>query len=262
MSASRTTDNNKNRVAELAARLFRRRRPPAATASFGASPMAERCLDCGRACKATRITAMELTTGTAPRFTESLGKADGEPLAQACHCEQLTRLYRDMWNNDDCTDADITVGLAVALPAYRDQLRSDTSHTCVDGELPVLVVPVPGEPHLLSAVFAARALESGDHPVDYRVPLSLDELAMLVSQRHYAGVVLATSTVFSRSRRLDSIARCAKTARGASAHPLHIVLYGRIAEESRCEPIQGIDGVIAATDELASEFETDLPRIH
>ncbi|MDJ0941339.1 MAG: hypothetical protein QNJ00_16375 [Woeseiaceae bacterium] len=205
---------------------------------------------------------MELTAGAAGRFADGLGKAEGEFSAEACHCEQLTTIYRELWDNDDCTDADVGIGLSVALPTYRDRVLPADTSSIRDKEMPILVLPLPGEAHLMSAVLAARSIESTGRRVEFRVPVSVDEMQVLVKQRRFAGVVMVTSTVFSRSSRRRFIESCGEALRNASESPLRVVLYGRIAEELCEDVVAGIDAAVPEAAQLAAEFEPKISRIH
>ncbi len=256
MTAARPPEEKKSRVARLAAMLFGTRR------TYNRSETAEKCLQCDNACKVTRAEAMELSAGASGRFADGLGKADGECRAEACHCEQTTAIYRKLWDVDDCTDADVAIGLAVALPTFRDCVAPQLDSQSADLPLPILVVPLPGEAHLLSAVLAARALESAERRIEFRVPVSLDELCDYVRQRRYAGVVVVTSSVFSRSSRRGFIESCGVALHNASEEPLNVVLCGRIAEELGAETVTGIDAVTAGADELLAEFEPKVLRLH
>ncbi len=256
MTAARPPEKKRSRVARLAARLFGSLR------FTDQSQTAEKCLNCSRACKATRAEALELSSGVSERFAEGLGKADGEWQAEACHCEQTTALYRRLWDSDDCTEADIAIGLAVAMPAYRYRQSKQLGLHDADAHLPILVVPLPGEAHLLSALLAASALEGTGRRIDFRVPVSLGEMCSYVEQRRYAGVVVVTSPVFSRSSRRAFIEACGAALHSASEQPLRVVLCGRIAEESDADSISGIDATTSCTDRLPAEFEHKVLRIH
>jgi len=224
--------------------------------------LAEGCRTCDAACCLTRQTAFELAAGDAQRFVGMLDDAGGSVGAGVCFCEQLMDVYADLWEDDLVGDFDLTIGLTVALSAYRKHLARHDAMPIPDRGPPIMVMPVPGEPHKLGTALVSAVLRSSGLPVAYQVPDSGQELAEALTDRMSGGLVLVSSGVYTRQHTLSGVHELAETARQHAPGPLKIALYGRLAAGDGPGALNGFDHSTTAAADLPAVFGPGTAAIH
>lgn len=239
-------------------RLFRRGQPEPHVLQFHAA-IEPRLADQAE----LRDVALELTQGNTSLLSNMLETLEDDVAAKVGLCEQVMDTYADFWADDTCGDADIAIGLALALSTFR--LHSTSTDDCLvaDVDGPLLVVPVPGESHILSAVLASAMLPVSGFDVSYRPTADNRELGGLIESGSYRGVVLASSGVYSRSSRLDAIQAASDAVRRHAAD-IKIALYGRVSRlgGDMLGLLAGIDAVCPTALELLRYFEKNARRLH
>jgi len=142
--------------------------------------------------------------------------------------EPAARDLGDLWQSDDCTEIEVTLGLgrlqAIAREFGLGTPRLSTLHPPV-----VLVAPQPGEAHMLGAMLDAEMLwQAGWSPhVDF--PSSSSALDSLVASRWIDALDLSLSTSFQRDHQLAQVGKTIASARLASLNPdVVVVVSGRV----------------------------------
>lgn len=142
--------------------------------------------------------------------------------------EPAARDLGDLWQSDDCTEIEVTLGLgrlqAIAREFGLGSPRLRALHPPV-----VLVAPQPGEAHMLGAMLDAEMLwQAGWSPrVDF--PSSSSALDSLVASTWIDALDLSLSTSFQRDHRLAQVAKTIASARLASLNPdVVVVVSGRV----------------------------------
>lgn len=141
--------------------------------------------------------------------------------------EPAARCLGDLWQTDDCSELDVTLGL-IRLQAIMRALGADAPRLTTLCAPAVIVVPPPGEVHLLGAAFDAELLwHAGWEPrIDF--PASSDALDALLAASWVDVLDLSLSTSFRREHRLAQLRRTIASARLASLNPgLVVVVSGR-----------------------------------
>ena len=139
------------------------------------------------------------------------------------------RHYGDLWNQDECTEVDTVLGLALAQSQFRLHRARYPAHALANAGETVLVMPVPGERHTLGASLAQAALEEGGYGVPVGLPESVDEMLQLLGERFCNHAVIAGSGVFPRTHRIDRIRACSDLLRTLLPESASIGLYGQLA---------------------------------
>ncbi len=142
--------------------------------------------------------------------------------------EPAARDLGDLWQSDDCSEIEVTLGLirlqAIAREFGHGAPRLGALHAPV-----VLVTPQPGEAHMLGAALDAEMLwQAGWSPrVDF--PSSSSALDTLVSSTWIDALDLSLSTSFRRDHRIDQLGNTIASARLASLNPeMVVVVSGRV----------------------------------
>ncbi|MBU8543366.1 MULTISPECIES: BLUF domain-containing protein [Roseomonadaceae] len=157
--------------------------------------------------------------------------------------EPAARSLGDLWNNDICSEFEVTLGLCRLQTAVR-LLGVDVPRGIPLGDLPnVLVAPVPGELHQLMAGLDSEWLTGAGWAPQIAFPTSDRALQDLLSASWIDVLDLSLSAAF---RREDSLPRLAKTiakARRASRNPALLVVVGGRAfvEDGTAGPGVGAD---------------------
>ena len=141
--------------------------------------------------------------------------------------EPSARSLGDLWQTDDCSELDVSLGL-VRLQGIVRELGADAPRVTAVQAPMVLVVPQPGEAHMLGAALDAEMLwRAGWNPhVDF--PSSSGALDALLANTWVDALDLSMSTAFRREHRLGQLGETIAHARLASMNPnLVIVVSGR-----------------------------------
>jgi hypothetical protein len=121
--------------------------------------------------------------------------------------------------------------------------------------LSVLIAPIPGEPHQLSAALAAEAVWQAGWSQRVHFPADTEALLRLVASEHFDAVDLTLSASLHRSHRLAAVADLTDSIRQASLNPgIVIVVGGRVfhdlgvtGDEIHADAVYGnAKGVLAA----------------
>ena len=161
--------------------------------------------------------------------------AEQHSLGQLCASllEPAARSLGDMWQTDDCSEVDVTLGLCRMQMAVR---RLDFSGTPAPVQVgnahSALFATQPGESHTLDAATHAEMLWQAGWNTRVEFPATDEALQQLVSDTWFDSLDLSMSPAFCRedwrARMTESIA----AARRASKNPsLVIIVSGRLAFE-------------------------------
>lgn len=141
--------------------------------------------------------------------------------------EPSARRLGDLWMADDCSAVDVSLALA-RLQGIVRELGQDAPYVTAVQAPVVLVVPQPGEVHLLGATLDAEMLwRAGWNPqVDF--PNSSGALDELLANTWVDALDLSMSSVFRREHLLGQLGETIAHARLASMNPkLVVVVSGR-----------------------------------
>lgn len=142
--------------------------------------------------------------------------------------EPAARSLGDLWQNDDCSELEVSVGLVWLQAILREAGAAEPRRESV-GSPSVMVVPQPGEAHLLGAAFDAEMLwhAGWDPKVDF--PETSAALDALVAGTWVDALDVSLSTSFRREHRLTQLGDTIARARQASLNPdLIVVVSGRV----------------------------------
>lgn len=145
--------------------------------------------------------------------------------------EPLARSLGDLWQDDDCTELEMTVALCRVQSAMRHATAGAARPP--DSSLPaVLVTPQPGEQHRLGASLDAEVLWQAGWNTQYEAPPTDEALEQLVADTWFDALDLSLSTSFRREHWLPRMAQTIQHVRDASRNPqLVVVVGGRMFHE-------------------------------
>ena len=209
-------------VPQLCAAIDAARSPPTAPSARN-DPAAAAAARLAGLLRAADVDAAFRLACTALSFCGSL-----EALASTL-LEPTARCFGDLWQADDCTDVDVSLGLIQLQAILRELGRSVPRQLPAKPAPSVLVVPLPGESHQLGAAFDAEMLwHAGWSPrVDF--PATDDALDGLVGRCWIDALDVSLSTSFRREHRLAQLDETIRRARRASRNPdLVVVVSGRV----------------------------------
>jgi hypothetical protein len=150
--------------------------------------------------------------------------------------EPTARRLGDLWGEDLCAELDVTLGLAQLQRAVRVLNEEIIQPTIPKGLfLPaVLIVPEPGEAHMLSAVMDSDLLtQAGWEPIT-EFPASDEALQDLIAGTWFDALDLSVSSAVRRETWLPKVRQTIALARHASRNPaLVVVVGGRIFAEDK-----------------------------
>jgi hypothetical protein len=149
--------------------------------------------------------------------------------------EPAARGLGDLWSDDLCSEAEVTLGLARLQSSVR-LLGGAAPIVALASSPPrrVLVAPEPGERHLLGAALDADMLHDAGWAPHCAFPADDAALSALLSDRWFDVLDLSLSVAFQREHWLARMARTIVLARRASRNPaLMVVVSGRIFVEQR-----------------------------
>jgi hypothetical protein len=141
--------------------------------------------------------------------------------------EPAARSLGDLWHADDCSEIEVTLGL-VRLQGFVRELEAEMPRAVVQHQPSVLVVPQPGEAHMLGAALDAELLWRAGWNPQVEFPASSGALDSLVASTWVDALDLSMSTAFRREHRLGQLTETIAHARTASLNPdLVVVVSGR-----------------------------------
>lgn len=176
-----------------------------------------------------RHMALALAKGRVGEFAIALKQTGSDFPAQAMLCERLMQRYAELWAVDDCSEMDTVLGLALAQTQFRLHRARFPGHALPCAGETVLVMPVPGERHALSASLAQAALEESGFTVPAGLPESMSEASKLLSACFCNHAVVASSGVFEHQHRIPVVRRCAQDLRCLLPRSATVLLYGQLA---------------------------------
>ncbi len=139
--------------------------------------------------------------------------------------EPAARSLGDLWDTDDCSELDVTLGLMRLQTAVRRMTEGMNRGTGL-GLPVVLVTPQPGEVHLLGAALDAEMLWQAGWDAHAEFPRSDSALQELVAGNWFDVVDLSLSPAFRREDSLSKMARTIERVREASMNPSLVVVVG------------------------------------
>jgi hypothetical protein len=157
--------------------------------------------------------------------------------------EPAARRLGDLWAVDDCSEAEVTIGLCRLLSELR-QLDGCCTRVAGHAGRAALVVPLPGEPHMLGAALDAESLWPAGWLPQSEYPETDAALQSIVAARHFDVLCVSLSPSFRRSHRLERLAQTIVRARAVSRNPnLVVVVSGRAFHDDRAAARRvGADG--------------------
>lgn len=152
-------------------------------------------------------------------------------LAASCAeiSEPTARCLGDLWAADDCSEFDMTIGLARLQQAFRRLCRATPQHRPTDTALrAVLIAPQPGEMHILGAILDAEMLWRAGWDAHCEFPADDHALQALVAGTWFDAIDLCSSPSLRREHRLGRMAESIAAVRAASCNPgVKVVVGGR-----------------------------------
>lgn len=146
--------------------------------------------------------------------------------------EPAARGLGDLWHADACEEIDVTIGLSRLQSAVRET-SAGTMPASISEAPSVLVVPQPGEMHLLGAMLDAESLYQQGWQPQAEFPASDSALEDMVSSTWFDALDLTLSTAFRREHWLPRVAETIARVRAASRNPaLVIITGGRVFAET------------------------------
>jgi hypothetical protein len=152
--------------------------------------------------------------------------------------EPAARALGDLWQDDECSEFDVAIGLSRLQNTVR-LLETGAGSCCpvvpFEGEVPkpsVLVVPEPGERHTLGAALDSDVLWQAGWTPQSEFPVSDAALQALVDDTWFDALDLSLSPAFQRRHWLPRVTATIAAARRASRNPgLVVVVGGRVFHE-------------------------------
>lgn len=176
-----------------------------------------------------REMAMALTRGRVGELAIAFEQAGPELRLQARLCERLMRQYGELWANDECTELEMVLGLALAQSQFRLHRARFPVHALAKAGETVLVMPVPGERHTLGASLVQASLEEQGYGVPACLPETREEMVQVLQEQFCNHAVVVGSGVFPRAHRVESIRACSDLLRTLLPDNASIGFYGQLA---------------------------------
>jgi hypothetical protein len=145
--------------------------------------------------------------------------------------EPVARDLGDLWAADEVSEFDVTLGLGRLQQSFR-KLCLEADHN----ERPperlrgcILIAPLPGEQHLMGAVFDAEMMWREGWDTHCEFPADNAALIQLVKREWFDVVDLSLSLAFKREDWMPRMAATIAAVRSASRNPkLVVVVRGRV----------------------------------
>ncbi len=160
--------------------------------------------------------------------------------------EPAARRLGDLWGADLCSEFDVTLGLSQLHRAIRVLNEEIVQPTLPRGVFvpAVLIVPEPGEAHMLNAALDADVLSHAGWDALTEFPVSDEALQDMMAGTWFDALDLSLSPAFRREQWLPRVTQTIALARHASRNPaLVVVVGGRIfVEDAGASARVGADG--------------------
>ena len=186
-------------------------------------------------------------------------QADPDSMALLCATlfEPAARWLGDLWSTDDCSEFDVTLGLCRLQTAVRALHGSASPRMVPVSRLrSVLVAPMPGEMHALTATLDAEVLWHAGWDMRCESPDTTAALCKLLSGRWFDALDLSLSPAFEREHWLPRMTQTIAFARAASRNPNLVVAVGgrafvdqadrhtQVGADAGCASAQRIEAVL------------------
>jgi methanogenic corrinoid protein MtbC1 len=168
--------------------------------------------------------------------------------------ERCARLLGDRWQQEACSDLEVTLALGTLQAALHTMRSAPTASSDALDEAPkVLVATLPAEPHRLGVALDCEVLRLAGWRVANDDVDNVDDLQRLVGDQWLDALDLSLSAVFRREHWLPRLADTIASLRAASQNPkLVVIVGGRLFAEDR-------DSWITVGADAASASAADLP---
>jgi hypothetical protein len=141
--------------------------------------------------------------------------------------ERAARALGDLWEVDQCSEFEVTVGFCGLQLALRRLGLAWRASRAQAGPVPsVLVAPSPGEPHMLRATLDSELLWMAGWNPGYEFPATDDALQRLVANTWFDALDVSLSLAFRREHWVPRLAETIARARRASRNPRLLVFVG------------------------------------
>jgi hypothetical protein len=192
-------------------------------------------------------------------------KADVGSIESLCAelFEPAARSMGDLWRSDDCSEFDVTLGLArLQVALHRCSAHDAAPVRPGSAGRAVLLSPSPHEPHLLGSAVAVELFWRAGWDVSCDFPRSADALSQLLHERWFDVLDLSLSSAFTREHRLEEMAATIRAARESSINPsLAVIVDGRLFHEHpQAGAAVGADACCSCALELLPAAERQLTR--
>ncbi len=147
--------------------------------------------------------------------------------------EPTARSLGDLWQSDECSEFDVTLGLCRMQTAIRRlDLSGAAPATQVANPHSALIATQPGEPHMLDAASNAEMLWQAGWNTRVEFPATDEALQTLVADTWFDSLDLSMSPSFCREDWAERLKTTIAAARRASKNPsIAIVISGRLVFE-------------------------------
>ena len=147
--------------------------------------------------------------------------------------EPTARSLGDLWQSDECSELDVTLGLCRMQTAIRRlDLSAATPASQVANAHSALIATQPGEPHMLDATTNAEMLWQAGWNTRVEFPATDEALQTLVADTWFDSLDLSMSPSFCREDWAERLKTTIAAARRASKNPsIAIVISGRLVFE-------------------------------
>lgn len=182
--------------------------------------------------------------------------------------EPAARDLGDLWASDEVSEFDVTLGLGRLQQSFRklclEADHNDRPQERLRGR--ILIAPLPGEQHLMGAVFDAEMMWREGWDTRCEFPEDTATLTRLVKREWFDVVDLSLSLAFSREDWMPRMASTISAVRAASLNPaLVVVVRGRVFfdhDEPLPEVIHsvGADGASTAAVLVVPSFQVSAAR--
>jgi hypothetical protein len=182
--------------------------------------------------------------------------------------EPAARALGDLWRQDVCSELDVTIGLSRLQTAIRVLGAQPMDAGAVEafpvtaGHPAVLVVPEPGELHVLGAALDTDTLNRAGWAPHSEFPATDKALQDLLHTTWYDALDLSLSAVFNREHWLPRVGETIQRARRASLNPsLLVVVGGRVfTEQSDAATTVGADAFSVTALQVRQLIQRGLSR--
>lgn len=178
--------------------------------------------------------------------------------------EPVARIFGDMWEEDTCTEFDVTLGLSRIQTAVR-LLSSGVirKRPAVLLGPQVLIAPEPGELHGLGATLDSEVIWNTGWRAQCEYPQNDRALEDLVSKSWFDVLDLSLSTASRREHLLPRLTNTIAAARRASRNPAMVVVVGgRLFREQQSAGADvGADAASTTATQVGQSITDCLPKL-